>query len=160
MISYDVRLDDRCGRVFARDPIPEDVVVEHFARSCHPGDEDRDRDAFLRSILASPNVVVVTHRTIDPKDVIQAFFRHRTRSGSEKVFACVVVSTTRLELMLRETPIVVEGHSLQVAPTRTITNSSIRAALRAWMERNFPDLPLPRFSLDPWRGGLVHSSAE
>jgi hypothetical protein len=154
MITYEAIAEGRSGRVFARKPLPEQVVEDHFAASYFDDDEDRARDAVLRSILMSPNVVVATHRSLDPKDVIQAFFRHVGKEGPEKVFACAVVSKERLERMLKEAAVVVEGHSLQVAPTRMITNSSIRAAIQAWAERNYPDIRLPRFSLDPWRGAV------
>jgi hypothetical protein len=149
MITYDATKEGRSGRVFAREAMPEEVLAKHSAGSYFDDEEDRERDSLLRSILSDQHVVVVaTHRSLDPQDVIQAFFRHELGGAPEKIFACAVVSKVRLDQMLKEAPVVVEGHSLQVAPTRAITNESIRAALQAWAERNYPDLPLPRFSLD------------
>jgi hypothetical protein len=154
VITYEAAAEGRSGRVFARGAVPDGDLSRYFAASYFNDEEDRDRDAVLRSILSWPNVVVVTHRSLEPSDVIQAFFRCQVDGASEKVFACAVVSKARLEKMLEETSVVVEGHSLQVAATRRITDAGIRAALEAWTERNYPDLPLPRFSLDPWRGDL------
>ena len=43
-----------------------------------------------------------------------------------------------------------ESFSFQVAPLEHLTLDGLRTALEMWAERNYPDLALPTFVLDPW----------
>lgn len=151
VITYEVTCNGRVGRVFTRMPMSEGAASRLFAAACSDENEEEEveRAALLRSILEKENVIVAIHQGIEPRDVIHAFFRHETSDGLRKAFACSIVSSTRLAHMLTKAPTVVEGAASQVTSTRTITNSVIQTALQAWAKRNYPDMPIPCFSLYP-----------
>ena len=147
IVSATVEADGRQGRLFARDPI---VLQTALARGelLEWDEDDMGREPRLRATLATGSVSATIHPGVDPDDV-QHVFLEGPETGAP-VFACVVVSRQRLEQMLIEASVVVEGFSLQVALGNHLTPDELRAALEAWAERNFAGAAPPKFRLDLW----------
>jgi hypothetical protein len=142
------------GRVFAARP---DLLrlEQGDALTANWSDEDDDeRTALLRQLLTNSEKGVVrawTHEGIDPDDAVHVYLQNV--AGGPKLFCCVVISRERLEKMLLESDLVFEGFSLQVADVRHLTVDALRAAVEAWAERCFPDVPLCEFIIEPWCDG-------
>ncbi len=131
----------RRGRIFLR----AGVEVTAALRATDPPLEadDRVRHGLLRDAFQGVVVRCVAQpgvaSDVDAPDTMDVYV---TLPGTQTpTFACVVVSETSLERMLAEAPIVVEDLHLQVVNTgheRTLTPSTLRAALETWARRAFP----------------------
>ncbi len=97
-------------------------------------------------------MVAWAHPGVDPEDVVHVYVQ--PLEGGERLFACAIVSQDRLLRMLREASSVLEGFSLQVVEARHLSVDAIGAAVEAWAERNYPDLQVPAFLVEPWRPAL------
>lgn len=134
-------------RVHARDPAELARCVGAW-KDLATGDRDESdtaRERVLGTIVQRPRITGTVHEGVSPSDVLHVYL---DGAPAGRVFACVVVSEARLEQMLTEAPLVVEGLSLQVASTRWLTPDSVRAAMEAWASRNFGRVPV--FELRPW----------
>lgn len=115
--------------------------------------EERKRLEILAlGLRSAPTAVFTTYRALEAPDVIRASLRMEIDGRTVPVFACMVESLQRLEMDLEQRPFVIEGLDFQVAPTRFISDGSLRTALQTWCERAFPSQPVPRIALDPWSG--------
>lgn len=136
--------DGRQMRVFAR---TFDGAIDWTEIAAQDLDEsDLPRLQVLAAAVRSPRVTATAHPGVDPPDVLHVYL---DVADVGRVFACVVVSETRLQTMLDEAPRVVEGLWLQVAPGPHLTADSVRAALQAWSARCFGE-PVPVFLVRPW----------
>lgn len=130
---------DTHGRVFFRQGALTFEEATGLLRESLTDPDDVSRLELLRQGLTDQKVAVfATHRTLDAPDVIQAFLRMDVDGNPAKVFACTVLSLSRVERDLKQCPFVVEGLSLQVTSTVTMTHTSLETALQAWCERLFP----------------------
>lgn len=146
MIAFDAEAHGRRGRIFTRDGLQpsRESLDRIFADSFTNEDVNRVED--LHSALSRPVLFAVAHQGVDPGDVMHVYIRNTEPA----IFACVVVTTARLRQMLSEAPTVLENLDLQVAPTERLTVPAIEAAMQAWVERNFPRLPVPQLIVEPW----------
>ena len=148
MITFETRLANghRARGFFRELPAPhaaEVAIVERYW-----DEDDQARAPILRNLLSRTNVEAVAHPTLGHRDVLQVFLK----DGEELVFACVLVSGARLREMLAQSSPVVEGFALQVLQSEHLSVESIRTALQSWIERCFPGLVLPSFTVERWTG--------
>ena len=127
------------------------LVWDAIALADSDEDDEARQKELARVISSGPSVTATTHRVLAAPGVLHVFVRD-PRGG--RLFACVLVSEERLEQMLSEAPTVLEGSWFQVAPTRNLRPSAVRAALDAWTERNFTgDVvggAFPSFDVSAW----------
>jgi hypothetical protein len=139
-------VDGRRARVFSRNPLVPTQSWEELARA-DTDDDDLARLARIEPLLRTGRVSGMAHPGVDPPDVVHVFLG---TAPSDRTFACVIVSEPRLQQMLQESAVVVEGVSLEVAHARFLRPRALRAALEAWVERNFPGVPVPMLDVSPW----------
>ena len=123
-----------------------------FVRDFYCDDGDADREGVLRDLVARGTVEAVAFPTTGAPDVVQLFFVDA--KARRRVFACVLITETRLHDDVTREPFVVEGFSLQVMQGRHLTIDAVRASSAAWIERCFPDLPVPAITVAFWSGDL------
>lgn len=130
--------DGRRGRVYVR------------ARSGLPGDGGaRLAEAFARADppLGGGGLARARMRLVGDGQVRVDLQPAR---GGERRF--VVVSLDRLERLVAESSLVVEGPALQVAGVRRLTGDAVLAAAQAWAERCLPAPPIPEIVALRWEG--------
>jgi hypothetical protein len=136
-------------RCFTNESDPRVVEYDLYADIVDISRMELLRDRLINGVVrASAHTAVRAsiHTVLYNGDVAQVYLE--PRNDKEVVlFACVVVSTSEVERMLEKEKSVVETCSFQVAIGRQLTESGLVSALEAWTERNFPDLPLPKFDL-------------
>jgi len=157
IVAYELETPERRrGRVFTRgEPIDESTRKEFFARFVEK--DDAARIGVLEDCIAKGAVTAWAHPGIDPADVVQLYLE--PFGGGEIAFACTVVSHDRLEKMLAGSACVIEGFSLQIVDTRTLSHESLdvlRTAIETWIGRVFPSLPVPAIFVMPWREPIEH----
>jgi hypothetical protein len=154
------RAGQRRARVFFRE-LPRDLqTADSAVVARYWDDEDQDREPSLRRILAQTNVSAVAYPTSGHRDVLQVFLKDSDRD--DLVFACVLVSGSRLRDMLARSAPIVEGFALQVLQGEHLSMEGIRAGLQVWVERCFPDIVLPSITVERWTGpeGILHELLE
>jgi hypothetical protein len=146
MISRTFQAGGHTGRLFAR--VPESIDDDAMARATseYQDAEDVDREPYLREALTGSTVRIDAHFGVDPRDVLHVFVQ--TEEGP--LFACVIVSENRADQMLEQSPVIHETYSFQIANGTCVTKAAATAAFEHWVERNFPDMPLPRVRLLRW----------
>jgi hypothetical protein len=147
MMAAHVNRAERRARVFANAPLPGPADLEALL-DAEMDDDEAARQARLRDILRTGFVRVLVY----PGDMAlpDVLFAYLVAGHGESVFACVVVSEQRVQTMLLEAPLVIEGFSLQVAQGDGNAPDDVEAALAAWAARNFPGLPVVGFEVDRW----------
>jgi hypothetical protein len=139
----------RRGRIFTTATVADDAALRDAFDRYYQDDEDARRDPLLRAALASKkHLDAVAHPGIDPDDIFAVYLH--PGGGSAPLFCCVVVPRARLAAMLKETPVVAESFTLEVASSDEITTASLQAALRSWAERNYPELALPELTVEEY----------
>lgn len=121
-----------------------------LASAMYWDEEDLAREPLLRRLIDTPSLHAVVFPTLPQRDVLQVFLRGEG-GEDDLLFACAMITLARLDELLRDGP-VVEGFTLQVARNRHLTLEAVRAAVIAWVERTFPDLPLPSITVEHWTG--------
>jgi hypothetical protein len=132
------------GRVFTLITEPA-FIAECLDRDAPIDSEDEPRYALTRELLTQHVIKVRVHEDEENDDV-----KHLYLIGSEHpLFAFVMMSATRVEICLAETPetVMVEDYCFQVGPDTS--PPSILAALEAWVVRCFKMIP-PRFEITRW----------
>jgi hypothetical protein len=151
-VSIDVAVGERTGRVFARTNDEATQAVNRL-HSDFLDESDRAREPHLRALIDG-GVVASAHPTVGLDDVVHVYLH--PLEGGAPLFACVLVSRTRLDVMLREAPAVLEGFALQVvdAPHLTAESSdAIHVGVRAWVDRIFRGMQ-PMILVQPWRDAI------
>lgn len=74
----------------------------------------------------------MAYPTIGRRDALQVFLRD---DAGEFVYVFTLVSQMGLRDMLRLSPVIVEGFSLQVSQAERLTDDAAGAALDAWAQR-------------------------
>lgn len=146
MLAAYVDSDGRKARVFSAAHLPDAELGPLVAADMD--DDDRERAALLRSVLASGFVEVTAYPGSGATpDVLHAYV-----IGLDKrpVFAAVVVSERRAATMVNEARAVVEGFSLQVAQGEHVTEEGLATALATWAARNFSEVSAPAFHVERW----------
>lgn len=146
VVAYQGVVDGRRVTVFARPgAVAEDDL--RIAAEADVDDADRARAVLLRAVLRAGHVRGTVDPLLDPMDVMQVYLR---ADDGDDLFACVLVPRAHVARMLGEAPVVIEGFSLEVAQGDLLTADGIRAAMEAWAQRNFPDVAVPTFEIEPW----------
>lgn len=136
MIETTFTSGKRHGRVFARD----DGGDRRGRYAFFDDDDDRSRDRMIaRLIRARPIVTAVAHPSLRDANEAHVFLASPDpRARLPRIFACVVVSRSRLAEMLNEGHEVVEGFTLQVADSATLDRQALQRALWRWFRRAYP----------------------
>lgn len=150
MIAIDAVADARRGRIFIADLQSPDLVTKLRERFAHEFiDSDAERlVSHLEKALRAPVVTAAVHQGIDPDDIVQVFLETNDPLHP-RVFACTVVSESRLQHMVENEGVIFEGFDLQVASGPFLSMQALHSALEAWSARNFSGRRT-RFNLSPW----------
>lgn len=148
MISVEVELTGsrRATVHFSR---LEDVSkAEILAKESYWDDEDQSRAVDLERILRAPGARALTFTTTGHPDVLQVFLTD-SHEPDERVFACTLVTRTRLRDLVSHAP-VIEGFATQVLASEHLSTESVRTGIEAWAERTFPNLGQVAIGVEHW----------
>lgn len=146
MIATEFMSGTRRGRVFTSDaPLSAGEIAALASGDMDEVDSARER--LLRAALSRDVVPATVYPGIDPPEALHVYV---AEPGGTPLFACVLVTEQHVHSMLRESPRVVEGFTLQVAQGTRMTGAALRAALETWGSRNFPDVSAPVFGIEEW----------
>ena len=136
----------RKARIFAAATLPSAAaLVDLLARDMD--EDDLVRRKLLHEALEKGLVHVVTY----PGDqtLPDALFAYLVGEQRQHLFACLLVPEARLETMVEDAGVVVEGFSLQ-AMQGGRGAAEVEAALADWASRNFPSQSTAVFDVQGW----------
>ena len=136
------------ARGFFRE-LPDRRAADALIAERYWDDDDQVREAMIGAILAQKRVFAIAYPSLAHRDVLQVFLRDL---DGGLVFACVLVSGSRLRNMLAQSSPVIESFALQVLPSEHLSLEGVRAALQCWIERCFPNIAMPLIALERWTG--------